>query len=83
MNVDAERPLETDDDIKRRRRQQYEKKLAITASESVVKPQHVITYETLFRKPQGILLQGNAHEIQDGIILNTSRSAHNSMVSSK
>lgn len=83
MVVDAENPLESTETVHQRRRDAFEKKLAESVKEDPPSANKLVTYDTLFRKVSDILLQGNNHEVQEGITLNISRNAQNVMIGSK
>ncbi|KPA86606.1 putative mitochondrial hypothetical protein [Leptomonas pyrrhocoris] len=83
MVVDAERPLETHENSLSKRREAFEKKLAESAREGPPHPNKTLAYDTIFRKPQSLLLEGNNNEVQEGITVNVARNAQNTMVSTK
>ncbi|KAK7200916.1 Archaic translocase outer mitochondrial membrane 40 [Novymonas esmeraldas] len=83
MVVDAEKPLESHETAARNRRAAYEAKLAESLKEGPPHPSKVVTYDGLFRKAQGVLLEGNGGEVQEGITVNVARNAQNAMISTK
>lgn len=83
MQVDAEKPLDSPESIVEQRREAFQKKLAETAAEGLPSPNKLVTYDSLFRRAQGILLEGNNNEMQEGVTLNVSRNVQNTMVASK
>ncbi|EPY27979.1 hypothetical protein STCU_01226 [Strigomonas culicis] len=83
MVVDPEKPLETVESRAERRRHAFEKKLAETAKEGPPSPNHLVAYDSLFRRAQTVLLEGNNNEVQQGITLNVGRNVQNTMISSK
>lgn len=83
MVVDAEKPLETHESAVASRREAYEKKLAESAKEGPPHPSKMVSYDSLFRKIQGVILNGNNNEVQEGITLSVARNAQNAMVSTK
>ncbi|KAG5492902.1 hypothetical protein JKF63_01482 [Porcisia hertigi] len=83
MVVDVEKSLETHESAATRRRDAYEKKLADSAKQGPLHPSKMVTYDSMFRKAQSVLLEGNNNEIQEGITLNVARSAQNTMISTK
>jgi hypothetical protein len=83
MVVDAEQPLESNENTAARRREAFEKKLAESAREGPPHPNKTVSYDSIFSKVQGVLLEGNNNELQEGIVLNVARNAQNAMVSTK
>lgn len=83
MQVDTETPIDTPESLSAQRREAFQKKLAETAAEGLPSPNKLVTYDSLFRRVQTILLDGNNNEVQEGLTLNISRNAQNTMVASK
>lgn len=83
MVVDAEKPLETHESSAAKRRDAYEKKLADSVREGPPHPNKTVAYDSIFRKAQGLLMEGGNNEVQEGVTLNVARNAQNTMVSTK
>lgn len=83
MVVDAEKPLETRESSASKRREAYEKKLAESARGGPLHPSQTVAYDSIFRRPQSLLLEGNNNEVQEGVTLNIGRGAQNTMISTK
>lgn len=85
MVVDAEKPLDTHESSESARHEAYQKKLSESLREGPPSPGKTLTYDGIFRKVQGILLEGNASgdDALEGITINVARNAQNTMVSTK
>lgn len=83
MVVDAEQPLESCADERAKQREAFEKKLKESAVEKPAAAQGMLSYETLFRNSQGVMLEGSMNEVQEGININIARNVQNTMLSSK
>jgi hypothetical protein len=59
------------------------RKLRESAKEPPPTPNNAVTYDSVFRSSSRILLDGNQHDVSDGLQVNVSRNAQNCMVSSK
>ncbi|CCW68975.1 unnamed protein product [Phytomonas sp. Hart1] len=82
MVLDAEKTFEAEDSPQKSR-ELFEKKLSDSAKEGPPMAHKVVTYDNLFQKAQGILLEANNNEVQEGLNLNVSRNLQNTLIASK
>ncbi|ORC91968.1 uncharacterized protein TM35_000041820 [Trypanosoma theileri] len=84
LDVDPETTLEPSPaEAIAQREDAFRKKLAASAKEGPLSPAKLVTYDSLFRSAQQLLMEGNSGEISEGITLNVARNTQNVMVSSK
>ncbi|KEG13017.1 hypothetical protein DQ04_01271170 [Trypanosoma grayi] len=84
LDLDPETPLEPSPaEAIALREDAFRKKLAASAKEGPASPAKLVSYDTMFRRAQRLLIEGNASEIQEGLTMNLSRHAQNVMISSK
>lgn len=84
LEVDPETPLEPSpsEDIARRE-EAFRQKLSASSKEGPVSPAKLVSYDSLFRGVQGLLMEGNNAEVQEGLTLNVARNTQNIMIGSK
>ncbi|EAN97019.1 putative Mitochondrial import receptor subunit ATOM40 [Trypanosoma cruzi] len=84
LDVDPETPLEPSPaEAASQREEKFRRKLAASAKEGPTSPAKLVSYESMFRGAQRLLMEGNFGEINEGLTLNVARNAQNVMISSK
>lgn len=73
----------TDDEKQAERDASMSKKLKESAREGPPHPQSLVAYDSIFRSSSRVLMEGNMQEQNEGLQINMSRNAQNTMVSSK
>ncbi|RNF11449.1 hypothetical protein TraAM80_00895 [Trypanosoma rangeli] len=84
LDVDPETPLEPSPaEDASQREEMLRRKLAASAKEGPSSPAKLVSYESMFRGVQRLLMEGSFGEINEGLSLNLARNAQNVMISSK
>lgn len=85
MNVDPEHiaASPTDAEKKASRSDAIQKKIQNSLKDGPPHPQNLVAYDSMFRSASSLLMDGNNAETNEGLAVNLSRNAQNTMISSK